>query len=331
MHKISRISYNSEGWRKPTGEASKCEVGDTYNRKYGFGHEDWLFRTEWLIDDWRYAFIQGVNKSHVRLVKAGQAIDLTLFTIHPDNKKRRLIASIYEVECLDNQQADDALIIFRERGWYDTMLQEVQAVGGNASALGDTEWVKYILNVRFRQKNVHPFPPDTYATPGDPIYRMTRYQLYDAKNNVSSNVTAPSHLKAGATSLPKIQSFMRRGSASVECTPEHAHMQEKLMKELKDENPTAIILREQDYIDVSVQTENELILFEIKSDIDPTTVIRTALGQILEYAYHPNRTHLLPVRLVIVGRRPLSQLDETYLDYLRTEFYLPLSYRVVEL
>jgi hypothetical protein len=65
-----------------------------------------LFRSEWLIDGWRYAFLQGVNKSYSKLVKAGQPVDLTLFTIQPD-KKRRYAASIQGVECLNDQQAED--------------------------------------------------------------------------------------------------------------------------------------------------------------------------------------------------------------------------------
>jgi len=61
MSKITRIAYNSAGWRKPTGEASKHESAGSYNQQFGFGHEDWLFRHEWLIDGWRYAFIQGIK------------------------------------------------------------------------------------------------------------------------------------------------------------------------------------------------------------------------------------------------------------------------------
>ena len=102
------------------------------------------------------------------------------------------------------------------------------------------------------------------------------------------------------------------------------------MAELASEYPQAKIRREQDYVDVSVQTEQELILFEIKSDLEPRTVIRLALGQILEYAYHPSRKHSLPVSLVIVGRNVLSAMDAAYLDHLKTQFSLPLTYRVVK-
>lgn len=124
MLRLTRISYNSSEWQRPTGDARKFEETGTYNHTHGFGHEDWLFRSEWLIDGWRYAFIQGVNKSHAKLVKAGQPIDLTLFTIQSD-KKRRYVATIEAVECLNDQQAEDALDEFKRRGWFHIMEQGV--------------------------------------------------------------------------------------------------------------------------------------------------------------------------------------------------------------
>ena len=328
MHKLTRISYNSAGWRKPTGDAQKSEIAPTYNRKHGFGHEDWLFRSEWLIDGWRYAFIQGVNKSHAKLVKAGQPFDLTLFTIQHD-KKRRYVATIHDVECLDDQQAEDALKEFKRRGWHDLMQAEIRAVGGNPAALGAAQWAKHVLNVRFRLTNVSPFPANTFASAGDPALAVTRYQLTDFTKTGASGSGAAKRSNAGSPNLPNAKPFKRTGSPAVECTPEHARMQAKLMKELQVEYPKCQVVREQDFIDVSVQTETELLLFEIKSDLEPRTVIRQALGQILEYAFHPSRHHALPLRLVIVGRRPLSPQDSDYLDRLKSEFRLPLGYRFI--
>ena len=323
LEKVTRISFNSAGWQKPTGDARKYESASTYNYKYGFGHEDWLFRSEWLIDGWRYAFIQGVNKSHSKLVRRGQPIDLTLFTIDPA-KRRRYVAIIRGVECLDNDQSKDALALFKKNGWYNTMCDEIKAVGGNASALGTARFAKHVLNVRFRQENVTRFPLDQFAKPGDPILKLTRYQLYDLDGESPSRTA-----RRGDRTLPRVRGWVRRGYGPVQCDPEHARMQARLMKELEREYARRHILRENEFVDVSVRTRTELILFEIKSDLDPRSVIRHALGQILEYAYHPLRTHNLPIRMVIVGRRPLTDNDKEYLERLRNLFALPLVYRVV--
>lgn len=330
MRRITRISYNSSGWLKPTGDARKCEAPGTYNHEQGFGHEDWLFRTEWQIDGWRYAFIEGVNRSHRRLVKEAKPFDLTLFTIQPD-KRRRYVATIRAVECLDDQQAKDALKAFETQGWLETMLKEIAAVGGNAASLGNSKWAKHILNVRFRLENMAPFAPGEFAHTNDPIMGLTRYSLYNIDPLANKAAARPPRHRQGSETPPAGLPFLRRAATAVQCTPEHARMQRKLLAALKIEFPGARIVCEEDFIDVSVQTAAELLLFEIKSDLDPRVVIRQALGQILEYGFHPQRQHPLPVRLVIVGRCPLTAPDERYLDHLRNAFSLPLEYRAVPL
>ena len=180
-------------------------------------------------------------------------------------------------------------------------------------------------------ENVEPFLPATFALPDDPVMKLNRYQLTDLQEVSSKFNAQPLQGRAGSASLPPIRQVMRSATPAAVYTPEHARMQEKLMVELNKEYPKAKVVREENFIDVSVHTEQELILFEIKSDLEPRTVIRQALGQILEYAYHPNRAQALPVRLVIVGRRPLAAVDSEYMRYLTTKFLLPLSYRVVEL
>lgn len=328
MQKLTRISYNSANWQKPTGEARQYEASHTYNHKYGFGHEDWLFRSEWLIDGWRYAFLQGVNKSRQKMVKANQPFDITLFTIQPDTR-RRFVATIYAAECLDSRQAQDALEAFAQRGWLETMKKEIMDVGGDNSALGAPEWANDILNIRFRQENVRPFFPAMFAAQSDPIQRLNRYQLFDFQSINSTIQRISTAERIGLSSLPTVRTYKRAGTAPIECTPEHARMQAQLMKELAVEYPEAEIIREEDFVDVAVRTLDELILFEIKSDLEPRNVIRQALGQILEYAYYSTRHDALPKKLVIVGRGQLSDSDQSYLNRLKQEFHLPIEYRVV--
>ena len=328
-HYDTRLSYNSSGWHHPTGDARKYEEKGTYNHDNGFGHEDWLLRQDFKIDGWRYAFIQGVNKSHAKLVKQRKPINLDLFTIQPD-KKRHYVATIEGLECLDDSAADAALEEFKARGWHDTMEREILAVGGKVSALGDAKKAKHVLNVRFREDNVRFFPPGTFAKQNDPILKLMRYMLYDVtKVGVAAKRRSNPKPSSGSSDLPNTGLVYRRPSYATTFSPEHMKMQAKLMLELKSEYPGARILREQNFIDVSVRTASELMLFEIKSDLEPLSVIRQALGQILEYAYHPSRRHNLPVRLFIVGRNPLSQIDAEYFNRLKSEFSIPISYRVV--
>lgn len=327
--KVTRICFNSENWQRPTGLARKTETVDTYNHRNGFGHEEWLFRSEWQIDGWRYAFLQGVNKGRSKLLRLNRSIDLTLFTIQPD-KRRCYVATIRSLECLNEQQSLEALEEFKARGWFETMLKEIKAIGGNAKALGNSPEAKDILNVRFRLENVIRFKADSFVKTDEPIAcHHDRYQIYDFSGSEIDTIPAKRRIRKGDSRPPETRLIFRRQIAPVEYTPEHTTMQKKLLAELHKEFPKAEIFREANYVDVSVRTKKQLLLFEIKSDLEPRIVIRLAIGQILEYGFHPQCKQHLPVRLFIVGRNPLSKHDKSYLNFLRTRFSLPVEYRVL--
>ena len=327
ISKVSRVAYNSSGWQHPTGEARALET-NTYAALNGFAHEEWLFRSEWLIDGWRYTFIQGVNQSREKLLREGQPIDICLFTKEPD-KRRRFVAVIRNIECLDNRQAEQAVAELKRRGWFETMRNEIKAIGGNLDAFGSGHYAPHIVNVRFRQADVTFFSRDSYVPDDHPIQELDRYQLNTIGEEHFAEVS--NALWRGSTDLPDPQSFQRGAIAPVDCTPEHAMMQRKLMELLRKDYPNGQIRREADFVDVSVRLPDKLILFEIKSDLEPKSVIRHALGQILEYAYHPSRSHDLPLELVIVGRKQPTYEDAQYLWFLKKTFNLPVGYRAVSI
>jgi hypothetical protein len=328
--KITRLSYNSDGWRKPTGDAKKLEVGGTYNQEYGFGHEDWLFRDEWTIAGWRYAFLQGVNKSLPRLVEAGEPLDVTLFTVQPD-KRRRYVARIRDMECLSDAQADDALSEFKKRGWLDAMLHEIERAGGVPGALGNARFARHILNVRFRLENVTHFRNTAFVGSDDPVMNLNRYLLYEMPQ-LKAEISDERKARTGSEELPDPKSYRRASSGPVQVTPEHAEMQKRLMTELRTEFPKPTrIVREENFVDVLVETETDVYLYEIKSDLSPLTVLRQAIGQLLEYSYRRRYATQKSVHLVAVGRNSLTASATAYLYDLQQRYALPLEYRVVSI
>lgn len=326
--KITRISYNSNNWQKPTGEARDLEIGGTYNQDHGFGHEDWLFRNEWTIAGWRYAFLQGVNKSTKKLVQDGKPVDITLFTIQPD-KRRRYVARIREMECLSDEQAEAALVEFRKKGWLDAMRKEIKDVGGNPEALGNDQRAQHILNVRFRLENIYNFPTEAFANTSDPIRHYNRYQIYDLSVQPVDNSDKPK-TRSGSEEPPDPRSHLRSASGKIQVSPEHAKMQKQLMEDLRKQFPNARIVREENFIDVLVETETDLYLYEIKSDLSPMAVLRAAIGQLLEYAFRMKNAQKC-IHLIAVGRTPLCAVDENYLKHLQRDYALPLEYFVVRI
>lgn len=109
-------------------------------------------------------------------------------------------------------------------------------------------------------------------------------------------------------------------------------MQRKLMEQLKRDYGTESVLAEQDFVDVRVETDQELIYYEIKTELDPRLVIRQALGQLLEYAFYQGRRETrTPTALVIVGRCPLDQNADAYLREIGRLLPMPLTYTEISL
>jgi hypothetical protein len=330
MNKLTRLSYNETGWKRPTGEAAKLETGDTYNAQVGFGHEDWFFRDEWVLGGWRYAFLQGVNKSHAKLLREALPFDVTLFTILPD-RSRRYVAHISDMECLSADQAQSAVDAFRVRGWLETMKREIREVKGDISALGNLEWAPELLNVRFRIENVIMLDKEVLAD--DPTMRLKRYMLYDWANlgggdDESGDLDTRRLGKDQASSMPP---YLRRAIDAIYCSPEHGTMQAKLLAELRAEHPAADIRCEDNFADVTMLSANGLTIFEIKTELCPRMVIRQALGQLLEYAHYGKARSGERLDFVAVGRNPLTTADKEYLNDLRKTYQLPLTYRVVNI
>lgn len=333
MTYITRVCYNSSNWQRPTGDA--VEAPNTYRAINGYGHEEWLFRFEWQIGGWQYGFLQGVNKGwEARLDRGERIADVVIFTID-EQRRRRYVARIRDLEFLDEAQGTAVLDHYKKVGWYDLMLKEIEAVQGRREGLvGNADWAPYILNVRFRPEEVEWYPVDTFAAEGDPVLSFNRYQLID----IGESVALPDPVfnnglrrRKGLDTPPVQTPYVRKGIASRECSPEHAMIQRALHEELKTEYPGGRISFEENFVDVTVLTKQEKLLFEIKSDYSTRKVLRQAIGQLLEYAYYSGEQSGLKLRLIAVGRTSLSVEDDQYLEYLRNSFGLPLEYRQVQM
>lgn len=154
---------------------------------------------------------------------------------------------------------------------------------------------------------------------------------------VQPTVRAPEFVEKTRKEAPggwigSTKTYTKGGSDPVEVSADHNKMQTKLRDELAKEYGAPNVVTEKDHVDISVTTADERILFEIKPDPSPLSVIRQALGQLLEYAYlNPDTNTDRKLRLVIVGRTRLSAKESAYLQRLKETFHLPLSYRVVSI
>lgn len=62
LNKISKLCWNTNNWQYPSGPTGKSADRKSHEYKFGYGHEEWLFDFDKLINGYHYAFLQPVNK-----------------------------------------------------------------------------------------------------------------------------------------------------------------------------------------------------------------------------------------------------------------------------
>lgn len=216
---FSRIGYNTTGWRYPKGDAGPHETGLSFNRDFGFGFEDWLFRKEWQLDGYSYGHVHGVTRSRPRLLKENTPFDLIVYTKEPDGR-RRYVALLRNVRCLS---ADDALEIteaYREAGWLELMRKEVAAAKGDVAKFDRVAGNHGVHNIRFRWDDVEFYRRDAYAAPGDPVNEIKQYQLANietmyAKRGLTFELAALGKFESELSTVAFSRAFERFQSAEV--------------------------------------------------------------------------------------------------------------------
>lgn len=310
-----RICWNSNDWVFPSGQAK--EQRDTYVSRTGFGHEEWLFNFSWLIDGYHYAFLQPVSRSFKKVT--GTTVGVLLYAINL-NRDRLYVGEIRDCRVLTQAQAEAALKHYRKSGWLKSMKEQIGAVGGDTAGLGGDPLS--IFNVRFRPADADYSP--RLADPSDLITRLNRYTLVEANENVVA--TQWRRTRKGTNVLPIVQMVTRSGQPGVMYDPMHPQLQGELMTLLKARFGENNVIRESDFVDISISNEQKKILIEIKSDSQARIAIRKALGQILEYAYFEAGSSNDSAELVIVAPGPLTGSVSDYLNRLHARFGIPVTY-----
>lgn len=127
-----------------------------------------------------------------------------------------------------------------------------------------------------------------------------------------------------------VEPINRNASARTKANRLHNDIQNRLYAHLKTKLGAANVGTEIDTgsgtaIDVASREEGKVTFYEIKTNKSVRASIRQAIPQLLEYAYWPGEKRA--DELVIVSHLPITKSAERYLNFLRDQFKLPLSYR----
>ncbi len=328
MEKISRICYNDEGWLFPSGRKDKAVNRDSYEQKYGFGHEEWLLDFSKLINGYHYGFLQPLNGYH----HAGNTYDIHLF-FYTQSIGKAYIGCIKNAECIDEKEAARALSIYKKNKWYDEMLTTVANVPANPNLLINEG--HHIFNVRFKPKDFEDYTSNPqHISEKDPSTRGLYYKLMDKRGDFvfDDDFGAISHptkrSKAGGRKEAEKKSEKRVHGGVYEradYNPVHNKVQNSVKAILEASGEYSDVVFEKNFVDITATSKTgETHFFEIKTNTARLS-IREALGQILDYSEYPNKSKAS--KLIIISVKPLDGADQKYIQHLRNKFHLPVWYR----
>ncbi|SFS44082.1 hypothetical protein SAMN04487906_0492 [Zhouia amylolytica] len=334
--KVARICWNDLGWEKPSGKKGKSTNSDTFESK-GYGHEEWLFDLDRVIDGYHYGFVQAFNKGQ----HYGKKFDLHLYTLKYVNASAQYFwaGRIKETAVLTKEEQESILKIYKGNGWYSEMMQELNDAGVKER---DLEMVSEaeLFNVKFKIDSDNFIKFDELKEITNPSEEIglgyTRYGIKGLNKttqtiiNTSKNYKfRPGHnpTKTG-TSKTK---FVKR---TINRTLNHKKIQESMFNQLvlvhgKDNVGTEVPTGFGTNIDVVVlQPDKSEWFYEVKTYNQPIICIREALGQVLEYAMFSKNNRA--DKLIVVGINKPNKLEHEYLDHLREVTKLKLFYQVFD-
>lgn len=328
--KYCRICWNSAGWVKPTGEAQHLET-NSFVVDYGYGHEEWLFRFDWLLDGYRWGFLQPIGKFRDRL--EGESLPIFLYAYPPLPSQRDAaaehpipIATIRQVEILTRKQASRALRAFRTNGWLEEMRADVRSLGLDDDSLAEPGPFE-VVNIRFKPEDVRFFTKRTPLSARHVAARVRRYQPLNWNGRIPAELNGKSKLTK--RKLKSEEDRERSGHGSTTFEPRHDILQNRLLKYLTDRFGAASVGYEEDRVDLTLLHEGKTTFFEVKTYNTVRECVRWALGQLLEYAHRPAKRKA--EAFVVVGEAVPSQDDVAYLTFLRDTYGLPVSYLFFDL
>lgn len=327
MKKLSRICWNDKYWRTPSGREGKSINSSSYEYQHGFGHEEWLFDTEKLIDGYHYAYLQSL----AGLVRNGQVMDINLYTIKNEkrNNTRYWLGEILNAELVSPAESRRILKQYRQNGWYDEMKSQLNEVDVDGDILDSIDKSDF-FNIKFKPQNLRLCKPYMFSHT-DPAVKSNYYNLINfVQLPLQARSAAALDFKAGHRSKP--ESGQRNSSGyRTEISYIHNAIQEALYITLCQQFGKNRVSTEQNTgygtrIDLALQeNENTYSFYEIKTYAHVSYCIREAIGQLLEYAYwHDNGIHI--TKMVIVGITPATIEDNAYIERLRALHHIPLEY-----
>jgi hypothetical protein len=333
--KIARITWNTEGWIKPSGPNGKTK-NKSHEADYGYGHEEWLFDTSKVIDGYHYGFLEPIHKHYQSYI--GYTYQISLFTIDGTTKQKYWVGTIDQVDVIPEDEASRIADLYREKGWLNEMINDLKDQKLDADHF--LSWISNtpsaFFNVRYKPQELNDFPGELIPVNSDEeLIKSSRYTLLNNVerllfriNDEKSKGFCFEDRKNRNKSLAKNTVKKSRRSA-IEIELKHNAIQMSLMNYLEKEFGSNNIGREVrafgfTRVDVVRKTDTGYVFYEIKTYNQLLTSLREGIGQLLEYCLYPNT--LNAEKLVLVSDVLPDDDFKNYLNHLRKFIKIQISY-----
>ena len=334
--RIARICWNTNGWVKPSGRLGKSK-SKSHEKKYGFGHEEWLFDMDKVLGDYHYGFLEPVLKFQDKY--CGEEFEVLLYTIDGLTHQKYWVGTLDSVKVIDQDEAKSVVVNYKSRGWLRQMKNDLDAVGLNGNRIVNDYLEEVdIINVKFRPEAIRGVLEKPFSIPRDQARELitaTRYVLLktpegDAWHDVVREQTGY-RFETGndRTTRPQHTVTMTFQQRSVELEVKHDVLATAFLKFLKEHYGNENAKREckaygSSRIDIVRKTAQGDIFYEVKTYNHLKTSIRDAIGQLLEYCFFPDVRYA--TKLVLVSDIEPDEQERAYISQLQGILDIPFGY-----
>ncbi len=329
--KICRICWNTNGWTSPSGRQGKAPT-DSHEKRYGFGHEEWLFDTSRIIDGYQYGFLEPIR--NVQETYKGRKFQLFLYSRDSRKKQNFWIGQLNDVEVISKEDAAIIIDKYKTKGLLDIMKIQLEEVGLDGNKI-ENEYLNEndIINIRFRKNEIQNiFENPIQVEEEDKRISSPRYALlpWDGINNIDPP-EEEDYFNTGNSGNGKLKSKARAthhsGTKEIELT--HNLISDSFLEYLKKEKGQNKVKREcrvvgNNRIDIVAREEDGDIFYEIKTYPFLKTCLRYALGQLIEYSCYPEKNRAK--KFYLVSDIEADDKFEKYIKHLNKSFSFNLGY-----
>ncbi len=240
-----------------------------------------------------------------------------------------IVACINNLYVPDGSELGWVLNQTRVNGWLDSMQRQIQGLGLPVEPLVNPS-PSSIANVRFLPENVTFYEPMILVRPPHKTTRIHRYQPLNWDDGFEPILSPPDRALSPEQSEDddspdRLETErMRAAQTGTTFDPQHAKLQNRLRRKLRAQYGTDSVKMENEFVDLKLFESGRITFIEIKMERTVKSCIRSALGQLLEYAHYPNLQKA--DRLLIVGDVFATEYDTTYLRHIREIYNLPVYY-----